>query len=258
MSGELTFAFVDDVGFAAASDRAVALHALPTPKAVGPLLEMALLAKATPSLHALSAEIARSHPLGQLLSAEQPSIGLHLAPTQGVVILGDDPLSADDRTRLTIAAKRAAIGAGFDNRTAGQLTAAMFEMLDNLVEHSQAPATGRVAYQARGQSFTFVVADRGIGALTSLRTNSKFASLGADEDALPLVIQPGCSRHNELGRGQGFEDLFRGLANHNGHLRFRSGTAAVLIDGRSSAAIQPKVKTKADLPGFFASVTCEL
>lgn len=257
MSGELTFAYVDDVGFAAAAGQPIAPHALPAPKGIGPLLELAMLARAAPSLQSHAAGIMRNHPFGQLLSANAPEVGLHLAQGHGLVVLGCSPLSVADRTRLTIAAKRAAIDAGFDKRTAGQLTAAMFEMLDNLVEHSNAPETGRIAYDAKGQSFTFAVADRGIGALSSLRSNPKFVGLGGDEDALPLVIQPGCSRHAEPGRGQGFEDLFRGLANHNGHLRFRSGTAAMLIDGRDAAAIQPKVKTKARLPGFFASVTCE-
>ena len=72
-----------------------------------------------------------------------------------------------------------------------------------------------------------------MGALASLQGNPAYSNLASDRDALPLVLQNGCSRHVDPDRGKGFNDLFRGLADHKGALRFRSGTAAVLIDGAS-------------------------
>ena len=36
-----------------------------------------------------------------------------------------------------------------------------------------------------------------------------------------MVLQGGCSRYSDPDRGHGFDDMFRGLANHNGNLRFR-------------------------------------
>ena len=70
------------------------------------------------------------------------------------------------------------------------------------------------------------------------------------------MLEHGCSRYDDPGRGAGFDDMFRGLANHNGDLRFRSGDAAVLIDGASPGLINRKVKKKPHLQGFLASVAC--
>jgi hypothetical protein len=81
--------------------------------------------------------------------------------------------------------------------------------------------------------------------------------LSTDRQALPLVLEHGCSRHDAPGRGVGFDDMFRGLANHNGYLRFRSGDAAVLIDGASPGLVNRKVKKKSRLQGFLASVACQ-
>ena len=47
------------------------------------------------------------------------------------------------------------------------------------------------------------------------------------------MLQTGCTSTGDPERGRGFDDLFRGLANHNGLLRFRSGDAALVIDGQS-------------------------
>ena len=144
--------------------------------------------------------------------------------------------------------KRAAETAGFDDRVASQLSAAVGERLGNIVEHPQAPGTGLVAFQARDGRFEFVAADQGIGVLESLRSNKRFAALASHREALPLVLDPG--------RGHGFDDMFTGLANHNGVLRFRSGDAAVLIDGASPGLIKRKVKKKPHLQGFLASIDC--
>ncbi len=93
--------------------------------------------------------------------------------------------------------------------------------------------SGLVAYQALAGAFEFVVADEGIGALASLRSNPRFAALDDDREALPMVLQDGCSRRSDPSRGKGFNDIFRGLADHNGSLRSRSGNATVLIEGKS-------------------------
>lgn len=70
------------------------------------------------------------------------------------------------------------------------------------------------------------------------------------------MLEHGCSRYQEPGRDAGFDDMFRGLANHNGNLRFRSGDAAVLIDGASPLLVRRTVRKKPCLQGFIASVVC--
>jgi hypothetical protein len=66
------------------------------------------------------------------------------------------------------------------------------------------------------------------------------------------VLEHGCSRYDQSGRGAGFDDMFRGLADHNGSLRFRSGDAVVLMD----VATPGLIKKKTYLQGFLASVAC--
>jgi hypothetical protein len=138
--------------------------------------------------------------------------------------------------------------------TSASVHPAIGELLSNIVEHSEARHTGLVAFQALDGCFEFVAADQGVGPLESLRRSARFATLTTDRQALPLVLEHGCSRHDTPGRGAGFDDMFRGLANHNGYLRFRSGDAAVLIDGASPGLVNRKVKKKPHLRGFLASV----
>lgn len=70
------------------------------------------------------------------------------------------------------------------------------------------------------------------------------------------MLDQGSSGYDDPGRGHGFDDMFRGLAKHNGVLRFRSGDAAVLMDGASPGPIKRKVRKKPHLQGFLASVEC--
>jgi hypothetical protein len=70
------------------------------------------------------------------------------------------------------------------------------------------------------------------------------------------VLEHGCSRRDGPGRGAGFDDMFRGLANHNGHLRFRSGDAAVLFNGASPNLVDRKGTKKPHFQDFVASVAC--
>lgn len=255
---DLTFATVDDWAFCAAARTAIAVPAATAIPHIGALIELARLARQYPPLVDQLSAIIDGHPLAALVATGELNRLIELGGGTGFVQLAVGPLPDTERTRLSIRAKSAAVSAGFGSRNAGQLTAAMLEMLDNIIEHSGASHTGLIAYQAGSRQFSFVVADSGIGALASLHTNPKFAGLTSDRDALPLVLQDGCSRHVDAGRGKGFNDLFRGLADHNGQLRFRSGAAAVLIDGHSPQPLHPKVKAKPPLQGFFAAVTCSL
>jgi hypothetical protein len=176
----------------------------------------------------------------------------------GILKLSADPMIGTEWTRLSLQTKRAAIAAGFTDRIAAQLSAAVDELASNVYEHSQAPETGVVVYRGTPGLFEFVVADAGVGALATLRTNPKLQHLATDREALPMALQDGCSRFSDPLRGNGFKDLFRGLANHEGNLRFRSGEAAVLIDGQSPSLLRPRVKPKVRLNGFMTSVSCRV
>ena len=111
---------------------------------------------------------------------------------------------------------------------------ALREMQDNVYEHSGAACTGLVAYAVNDRSFEFVVSDRGMGVLESLRQNPRHADLPDAGAALKQAIKPGVSRFPaETGRGQGYVQLYRAMVTHRAELRFRSGDHALTL--RSTA-----------------------
>ncbi len=73
------------------------------------------------------------------------------------------------------------------------------------------------------------------------------------------MLKDGVSRYGkDTSHGNGFRALFRGLANLNGELRFRSGDQAVTIDGINPRNIPATTSEKVPLIGFVASVICSL
>lgn len=107
---------------------------------------------------------------------------------------------------------------------------ALREMQDNVYEHSGAAQTGLVAYAVTDRSFEFVVSDRGMGVLETLRQNPRYAHLPDAGAALEEAIKPGVSRFPaETGRGQGYVQLYRAMVTHRAELRFRSGDHALTL-----------------------------
>lgn len=139
----------------------------------------------------------------------------------------------------------------------GQLVGAMEEMENNIHEHCNAAGTGLLAFRAARSVFEFVVADRGIGILRSLRSCPQYSTLCDHGKALESALTDGISRFGtDRGRGHGFRPMFLGLANLTGSLRFRSGDHAVVIDGTSPTLMTAQLAQKPPLDGFFASVSC--
>lgn len=130
----------------------------------------------------------------------------------------------------TIHAENIAKAKGLNAQLVASLMGAMVELQDNVYEHSGAPETGLVAYAVTNKSFEFVVADRGVGVLQTLRQNSQFSDIADSGAALQEMIKDGVSRFpSETGRGRGFSQLFRALVGHNAELRFRSGDHAMTM-----------------------------
>lgn len=156
-----------------------------------------------------------------------------------------------------VATHFAAIQAGFARDVAAQLAGAIGEMQSNIYEHSQASRSGIVAFKATPGMFEFVVCDRGIGVLQSLRSCPDYAEVPDHGQALTLALSDGVSRFGaQIGRGLGFQPLFTGLANLDGTLRFRSGDYALTIDGRNPGVIPAKLWQKPTIAGFLISVAC--
>lgn len=176
----------------------------------------------------------------------------------GFLRTGAKPPSETVWTGFGLAAQQAAAASGFPARIAAQLVAAAGEMYSNIYDHSAAPATGLVAFRAVPNRFEFVVADRGVGVLESLRSCPAYSSMSDHGEALHLALKDGVSRYGaNSSHGYGFHQLFIGLANLSGSLRFRSGDHALVIDGSTPSLMTARTAQKPYLSGFLISVACD-
>lgn len=169
-------------------------------------------------------------------------------------------VEADDlqRNRFLMAVRAAAETAGFPKSVAQSLTASLREMESNIHEHSEAAATGILAFQGRPSVFEFVAADSGVGILATLREDQEFGDLTDHGLAMHAALQDDVSRHGRgTGHGQGFRDLFLGLAHLNADLRFRSGDHALLISGPHPELKAARLEQKTPFKGFLAAVRCQ-
>ena len=149
----------------------------------------------------------------------------------------------------------AAPAAGLSKALASQLTGVVKEMEDNVHLHSRQPSTGLVAFMARPGLFEFVVLDRGIGVLASLREAQEFATVPDHGTALQLAVSDGRSRYGTgSGHGLGFSDLTVGVANSNALVRFRSGDHLLELDGRGHGTIGTRCVQRAAGSGFLIAV----
>jgi hypothetical protein len=257
----LTFCELDGLAFAAERSRFNTDGLSLVANELGPVFELGLLAKSgllpwpgtstwlmldglRPLLDALSN---RRH---QWLCPNTRSTGIYRTYTT-------PPPGEPSWVEFGVATQYAVIGAGFPRDIAAQLVGAIGEMQSNIYEHSRSSRTGIVAFKAAPGVFEFVICDRGIGVLQSLRSCPEHAQLADHGQALRLVVSAGISRHGtNTGHGFGFHPLFTGLANLNGNLRFRSGDYALTMDGHNPVAIPAKLWQKPSINGFFIAVIC--
>jgi hypothetical protein len=140
------------------------------------------------------------------------------------------------------------------------LIGALREIEDNVHVHSDRAQDGVVGFRGTASDFEFSVGDSGVGILQSLKTSPDYAHLTDSGEAIQIALSEGHSRlrYIDPNRGSGFRDLFIGLANLNGELRFRSGDHAFVIDGSSPSLMRGERRQQHDLQGFVASVICRL
>lgn len=263
---ELTFNVVDDL--AEAHLRGV-LSTPPqgrsfVPASIGPLLELALQNSdgrtgpllASPWLAKTGHAALRQHlasPVNHWFGNESDT-GFQRT-TFNPFDEGDDAV----RTGFLLAASRAAQRAGFPLATSQTLAAAIREMESNVHEHAELTETGILAFHAQPSVFEFVVADCGVGVLATLHESPDYPDLNDHGLALQEVLKPGVSRYGRgAHRGNGFRDLFNGLASLNADLRFRSGDHALTISGPHPELKTARLAQKPFFQGFAASVRCAL
>ena len=107
------------------------------------------------------------------------------------------------------------------------------------------------AFHFSGKSLEIVVADRGCGALGSMRKSEKFHDLNDAGHALKLIITDGVSRHDDPARGHGFTHLFKGLANRFNHIRLRSGDHALEVVRSERERPFEQISQKAHISGLL-------
>jgi anti-sigma regulatory factor (Ser/Thr protein kinase) len=261
---DLTFEIVDDlVGAHARGRLSRTPQARYAARHICPLIELMMEdsdGRAGPLLQSEWLDAITQRDLRIALASRQ-NVWLDVGRHRGFMRTVFDPrVEADDvhRNRFLFAARSAAEVVGLPKTVAQSLAAALREMESNIHEHSEAATSGILAFQARPGSFEFVVADSGTGVLATLRQAEEFADLTDHGRAMHLALQENVSRYGrDSGHGNGFRDLFLGLAHLNADLRFRSGDHALLISGP-----QPELKTahlaqKSPFKGFLAAVRCD-
>jgi anti-sigma regulatory factor (Ser/Thr protein kinase) len=229
---------------------------------LGPLVELLIQHRSKPSGFDALPLVPEVEMLRQALDPQAPGTGSHIEPRHrivGFVATHRDPNSTDESRwySFCLKAQRAAEFAGNGKATARGLIGALRELETNIHEHSGRPHDGVVGYRATENEFEFVIADSGVGTLAALGRNPKYAVLADAGLALELALTDGVSSFgNDSGRGYGFHDLFVGLANLSGELRFRSGDHALTINGTGPTLLTRALFQKTQLQGFVASIVC--
>lgn len=256
---ELDFDLVDDLGFACANG-VIGSHQIPNANAqtLGPLLE---LKQISPQLHGAPIGTSWLNVAGfaQILGRTAPIATWYADDFhQGVIAvstLSADPLAW---TRLIHAARSGAALAGFTSDHSAKIMAAVGEIYGNVVDHSRMIETAYVAYHVGFGRFEFVIADKGVGVLESLRSNPEFGHLEDSGTALDLALETGVSRYPDSDHGFGFQPLFVGLANISRIIRFRSGDHGRTIVRKRDGTIDARTAQLPFCAGLFCSVLCDL
>ena len=266
---DLTFDFVEDLARASLRRTTDVVPHLRRCHAgrIGPLLELLSFHRA--GLLPIG-ELGSNYILRTLRHALSPAQAGHAAIAKsdsnyvGFIVTcrdvtSDDQAEADVHWVYFCAKAQEAAALSMPKPVARGLVAAIMELEDNIHLHSQRSHDGVVGFRGTATDFEFVVADSGIGILESLRASPTYQHLVGAGEAIKISLQDGSSRLNHAtpGHGYGFRDLFVGLANLNGYLRFRSDDHAFVIDGLSPSIMHGKLWQQARLQGFVASVICQ-
>lgn len=159
-------------------------------------------------------------------------------------------------TSFQLAMHKALLAARFPSLFARGLVGAMDEMQNNIRDHSDAIDTGLIAYRVTAERVEWVVADRGIGVLSGLKSGA-FPSVADAGEALKVALTDGRSRFGTgKGRGYGFRELFKALSARQGSLRFRSDDHALTIAGVSPSLSRARLQQRAHVSGFSVTVVC--
>lgn len=147
---------------------------------------------------------------------------------------------ADDAIGVLHGQLAGLLGAGEGRRDAAKrIWTCASETIGNIFEHSRSPVPGIVGAQLyssdnRGQRIELVIADAGLGLLTTIRTGNPQAAGTKTDVALILeAFRKGLSSKLEPGRGCGLTQCAALAAKYEGNLRVRTGSTWVKLVTKS-------------------------
>lgn len=146
---------------------------------------------------------------------------------------------------------------GFPRKFANALTKVGDEMADNVVQHSSrsGPFSGIAGYHVSGGRAAFVAVDIGRGILARLRDSPQWCHLDNSRAALRAIVSDGASSRADQGAGEGFNQLFTSLVDHNCLIRLRTGDS-VLTVAEGETDREGGELSCPHLPGVQVSISC--
>ena len=155
---------------------------------------------------------------------------------------------------------KAAKASGF-GEMADALAGALFEMADNVVQHSgnslANASPGLIGYYVSDGHIAFAVGDAGRGGLASLKENPTWVALPDSKAGLLAIIKQSASRRVGFGDGEGFKQVFRSLVDFNGIVELHSYDGRIKLT-QSPAGREAGSQFIGSWPGFQLSVNCSL
>jgi len=150
---------------------------------------------------------------------------------------------------------------GFEPRKAMALSKVMSELVDNVIEHSgvagTTPSRAVVGYAIESGRMNLAIGDVGRGVLESLRENPEWRErLPNARAAIEAAVLEHASRRTLTGLGGlGLRSVQQTLVDLNGSLRFRSGDAALTLEGPGQAR-EIRRSHSPQMPGFQVAISC--
>lgn len=168
---------------------------------------------------------------------------MHLDWPWGELQEFDDRWPTKDLNRFEMRFKDRMIKAGISSAHARFVCGAFDEMISNAQEHSSSKLPSVATFEVKECWWMFSVTDFGIGIPCRLRQNHHHCHL-RDPEAISQALEHGVSTFQESGRGMGFSQVFRALADRSAKMRLRSGKGLVtwegLVGGTGARDLSPR------------------
>jgi hypothetical protein len=190
---------------------------------------------------------------GELLATRQTEYGeVHSVPT----VNGLDP--GDPFSLFQERFKTAMLKGGAQTDFAYGIVGALHEMAGNAIEHAGPNSYPVATFEIRPSSWAFSVTDLGVGVWVTLKRNPSFVAIATDVAALQTAVRDGVSGTGKAGRGFGFTQVFKSLADRSCSIRFRTVGALANWAGVSPAAQRLELSPMPARRGFHVAVSGSL